>query len=78
MDSDIYQTWMATGDQRELMFQAHAEAWCGHKYTGEKPHYEMQGQLPMYADYRKFFQQQFCPEMVDNKNYYLPEWDTMM
>ena len=28
--SDVYKTWMAKGNQSELLFKALAQVWCGH------------------------------------------------
>ena len=36
IDTDMYKSWVTTGDYHELEFQALAKHYCGHPYTGPK------------------------------------------
>ena len=60
---------MATGNQDELIFQALAQHFCGHKYTGPKYHDAYGKFLP------RVFSQTYCPDETNFENYHLPEWD---
>ena len=38
LKSDVYISYVGTGNAKELNFQARAKAWCGQEYHGNKAH----------------------------------------
>ena len=67
--SQVYQNWIGSRDQDETIFQAMAQHYCGHKYTGDEAHFE----APQYR-----FKKTYCPEAINTENHYNHPWDNFM